>query len=166
MTYKALTAAVFGLGLLWATGCGKKDESSAAKPDPKPAPKKGVSEDHTHGTGPNGGVVFDFGGGKYHGEFKPDHKKKEATVWILGLDAKTAVPLKVAKLRLVIANTTPKIELDLLAVNPDKDGKAHEFRGTSDGLAVEKEYEGTVTFTLDGKQYNGDFEEEPEPKKK
>ncbi len=158
MNGKALMAAVLGLGLIWATGCdGKKD---APKPDDK---KK--DEDHGHGTGPHEGVVFDFGGGKYHGEFKPSHSKKDATVWILGADEKSPARIKADKLRLVVSNTSPKIEIDLIPTDADKDGKASTFTGKDDGFGVEMEYKGTVTFTLDGKQYSGDFEEKPEPKK-
>jgi hypothetical protein len=166
MKTKTLVAFVLGLGLLWATGCGKAEPSAAPKLDPKPDDKKKKDEDHGHGTGPHEGVVFDVGGGKYHVEFKPSHAKKDATVWILGADSKTLVPIKADKVRLVVSNTKPKIEIDLFPVNPDKDGKASEFHGKDNGFAVEMEYEGTVTFTLDGKQYSGDFEEKAEPKKK
>lgn len=158
MNWKMLTAAVLGLGLIWATGCGKTDPTT-----PKQEPKK--DEDHAHGNGPHGGVVFDFGGGKYHGEFKPSHPDKNATVWILGADEKTAMLIKAEKLKLVVSNTNPKIEIELLPTDKDKDGKASTFTGKDNGFAVEMEYKGTVTFTIDGKQFSGDFEEKPEPKK-
>lgn len=158
MKSKTLAAVLLGLGLVWATGCGKSDPTT-----PKQEPKK---EDHGHGTGPHEGVVFDFGGGKYHGEFKPSHKDKNATVWILGADEKTPARVKPDKLRLIVSNTNPKIEIDLLPTDADKDGTASTFTGKDNGFAVEMEYKGTVTVTLDGKQYSGDFEEKPEPKKK
>ena len=155
MNWKMLTAAVLGLGLVWATGCDKKAEPTKA--DPK------KDDEHAHGSGPHGGVVIELG--KYHGEFKPDHAKMEATVWILDGDAKIALPIKADKLRLVVSNTNPKIEIDLLPTDRDKDGKASTFTGKDNGFGVEMEYKGTVFFTLDGKQYSGDFEEKPEPKK-
>lgn len=161
MNGKTMMAAVLGLGLVWATGCGKPAPTAPAKADDK----KDKKDDHGHGNGPHGGVVFDFGGGKYHGEFKPDHGKKNATVWILGADEKTAAPVKVEKLRLVVSNTKPKIEIDLTPTDKGADGAASTFVGTNDGFGVEMEYKGTVTFTADGKQYSGDFEEKPEPKK-
>ena len=161
MNWKMLTEAVLGLGLVWATGCGKPDPTPPAKVDDK----KDKKDDHGHGTGPHEGVVFDFGGGKYHGEFKPSHSKKDATVWILGADEKTPARIKTDKLRLVVSNTNPKIEIELLPTDSDKDGKASAFSGKDNGFGVEMEYKGTVTFTADGKQYSGDFEEKPEPKK-
>lgn len=160
MSGKTLMAAVLGLGLAWATGCDGKKDTSVPKADDK---KK--DEDHGHGTGPHEGVVFDFGGGKYHGEFKPSHKDKNATVWILGADEKTPARVKADKLRLTVSNTNPKIQIDLFPTDADKDGKASVFTGKDDGFGVEMEYKGTVTFTADGKPYSGDFEEKPEPKK-
>src|SRR5262249_13813455 len=107
MNWKTLAAAVLGFGLVVAAGCDNKKDT------PKPDDKK-KDEGHSHGAGPHKGTVFDFGGGKWHGEFDPDHKAKEATVWILGADEKTPAPIKADKLRLVVTNTNPKIEIDLL----------------------------------------------------
>ncbi len=168
MNGKTMMAAVLGLGLVWATGCGKSDPTTAPKADDDKdkKDKKVKKDDHGHGTGPHEGVVFDFSGGKWHGEFKPSHTNKDATVWILGADEKTPAPIKVEKLRLVVSNTNPKITIDLLPVDADKDGKASTFTGKDPGFGVEMEYKGTVFFTLDGKQSSGDFEEKPEPKKK
>ncbi len=160
MSGKTLTAAVLGLGLVWATGCGKADPTTA-KAEEKKDKDKG---DHPHGNGPHGGVVFDCGGGKYHAEFKPSHADKSATVWILGADEKTAAPIKVEKLRLVVSNTSPKIEIDLTPADKGADGAASTFTGKDDGFGVEMEYKGTLTFTADGKRYSGDFEEKPEKK--
>jgi hypothetical protein len=158
MSWKTLAAAVLGLSLIWATGCdGKKD---APKPD---APKPDEDQGHAHGSGPHGGVIIELD--KYHGEFKPDHGKKEATVWLLKGDAKSPARVKTDKLRLVVSNTNPKIEIDLLPTDTDKDGTASTFVGKHDGFGVEMEYKGTVSAQIDGKPYSGDFEEKPEPKK-
>jgi hypothetical protein len=121
MTWKTLAVAVLGPGLVWASGCGGKTDT------PKADDKKDKGKDEDHGAGPHKGVVFDFGGGKWHGEFQPDHKAKSATVWILGADEKTPAPIKAEKLKLVVSNTNPKIEIDLLPT--DKDGKASTFTG-------------------------------------
>lgn len=156
MIRNALTALVFGWATLFLAGCGDKKDGHA------PGEKKG--DDHEHGEGPHGGVILEFG--KVHGEFKPDHDKKEARVWILdGKQAKTVVRAKADKLRLVISNTDPKIEIDLMPVDAAADGTASEFVGTHDGLAKKMEYKGTVSGTVNGKNYSADFEEKPEPKK-
>jgi hypothetical protein len=51
------------------------------------------AESHVHGTGPHGGTIADWGGGKMHIEFTVNHDKQEATVYILGKDEKTATPI-------------------------------------------------------------------------
>lgn len=157
MMRKALVAFLFGFGLLALVGC-------------EPPKKEGAKDDHTHGdehehgAGPHGGEILEFG--KVHGEFKPDHAKKTATVWILdGKKAKTAVKVKADKLKLVISNADPKIEIDLLPVDASPDGSASEFVGTHDGLAKEMEYQGTVTGVIDGKPVSSDFKEKPPAKK-
>src|SRR5258708_3739977 len=140
MNGKTLAAAVLGLGLIWATGCGKKDD-----PAPKADEKKGKDnkdDNHAHGAGPHKGVVFDIAGGAYHGEFVANHGKKEATVWILGADEKTPARIKADKVRLVVSNTNPKIEIDLLPTDKGADGSASTFTGTNDGFGVEMEYKG------------------------
>src|SRR5262245_25544434 len=109
MTWKTLAAIALGLGLALAAGCDKKND--------KGGDKGGGKDGHEHGNGPHGGVVFDFGGGAYHGEFKPNHKEKSATVWILGADEKSLTPVKADRLRLVVSNTTPKIEIDLTPID-------------------------------------------------
>ncbi len=158
MNAKTLAAIVLGLGLIGAAGCdGKKDA-------PKPGDKKHTEESHEHGNGPHGGLIFDIAGGKYHGEFRPDHKEKSATVWILGMDEKTLAPIKADKLRLVVSNTTPKIEIDLLPTDKSADGAATTFTGKHDGFGVEMEYKGTITFKVGDKSYSGDFEEKAEKK--
>ena len=154
MTRKTLTAVVLGLGLVWASGCDNKKEAPKGNPP---------ADDHEHSAGPHGGVILEFG--KYHGEFKPDRAKKEATVWMLKGDAKTPARVKADKVRLVVSNTKPPIEIDLLPTDAASDGTASVFVGKHDGFAVEMEYQGTASVEIDGKPYSDDFKEKPDPKK-
>ncbi|MCS6866508.1 MAG: hypothetical protein RMJ56_11220 [Gemmataceae bacterium] len=146
-------------GLFAAVGC---NNPQAPTPSPSTQPADSNDDDHEHGEGPHGGTIFDFG--KYHGEFRPDHGKKEATIWLFGVDQKTPVRVKAEKLRLIVTNTEPPIEVDLRAADPDAEGKAHQFTGQHDGFAQEMEYKGTVTGVLDGKPYSGEFAEKPAKK--
>src|SRR5690349_20268419 len=79
--------------LLLAIGC-RQPASPGPKGGEGPSAEKGGKEDHAHGTGPHGGAVADWGGGKMHIEFTVDHDKQEATVYVLGSDMKTPVPIK------------------------------------------------------------------------
>lgn len=91
----------------------------------------------------------------------PDHDKREATVCVLGADERTTAFIKADKLRLVVSNTKPTIDIDLLATEKNADGLASTFTRKNDGFGVKMEYKGTVTFSVDGKQYSRDFEEKP-----
>jgi hypothetical protein len=80
---------LIGVGLLTLAlavviGCGNQ-QGGAPKGGNKPATKGGGKEGD-HGPGPHGGTIIEFG--KWHGEFCMDHGKKQATVYILGGDAK------------------------------------------------------------------------------
>lgn len=121
---------------------------------------------HQHGDGPNGGVIFDLG--KYHAEFKPDHGKKEATIWILGADEKTAVPVAVEKLEVDIDEVKAKgvaafmVELKAMPLEGEKDGKSSRFVGQHDSFGVETEFAGTARAVIEGKPSSGKFVEEKE----
>src|SRR4051794_31560179 len=78
--------------LVLAVGCTKPEGTSpkASRPAGTLAAKTG---EHSHGKGPHGGAVGDWGGGKYHIEFTVSHPDKQARVYILGGDQKTPVPI-------------------------------------------------------------------------
>jgi hypothetical protein len=139
------------------TGCGEK-------PAPAPAPQaKSETDDHghDHGSAPHGGTLTDWGGGAYHVEFTVDHDKKEATVYIIGSDAKSPAPIKADKIHLVIND--PMTDLDLIAkpLEGEVDGMSSRFVGTHDTIGIVKEFSGTISGEIDGTPYTGDFKEEP-----
>ena len=152
-------AKLLGLGLmvvaLAATGCDKPAEPTKAPIGKEP--------EHTHGKGPNGGVMFDFG--KVHGEFSVDHDKKECTVLVIGDDEKTPVPVaakdftvttkasKTKEGKVVAAMTIKMLPKD------EKGGKATKYVGTDPGLGNVADFEGTVLAEIDGKPSKGEFKE-------
>jgi hypothetical protein len=162
MTY----AKILGLGLLVATlavvGCDKKTEPSKPAADKKGG---GKEDDHTHGKGPNGGVVFDLG--KYHAEFTVDHPKKECTVLFVTGDNKDAKPEPVAAKEFTLTTketktkegkVVPPMTIKMLPTDA-KDGKASKFVGTDPGVGNVADFEGTVTGEIDGKPSKGEFKE-------
>ena len=157
------SAKMLGLGLLVAalaaTGCDKKPEPTKA------AQKKGdgKEDDHVHGKGPNGGVVFDFG--KHHAEFTVDHDKKECTLSFLGMDEKTPTPVAAKDVTVTTkeakakdGTVVPPMTIKLAATD-EKDGKATTFVGTDPGLGNVAEFEGAVNGVLDAKPSKGEFKE-------
>ena len=153
------------LGLVVVTGCSNR-EGSSPKGSEKAATKGGEGQDHTHGAGPHGGVVFDLGGGTYHAEFTVDHPKQEVVVYILGSDAKTAAPVKADKPLLSINDPQFQVELRAVPLDGESKGVSSRFVGKHGRLGKEQEFAGTVSGEIDGKPYAGDFKEEPEQPKK
>ena len=132
-------------------------------PGPGPAPPTTAdSKDHGHDhTAPHGGTLTDWGGGKYHVEFTVDHDKKEATVYIIGSDAKSPQPIKASSVHLVIND--PMTEIDLVAkpLEGEAEGTSSRFVGTHETIGIVKEFAGTISGQVDGTPYTGDFREEP-----
>lgn len=144
--------------ILTSNGC-----SQSASPPPADTKKETVVEQHTHGTGPNGGVVFDLG--KYHVEFTVDHNKKECTILALSSDGKSSMPIAAKELTLttketktadgtVVAPMTVK-----LLPKDEADGKAAKFVGTDPDIGNVADFAGTVLGEIDGKPSQGEFQE-------
>ena len=138
-----------------AVGCG---QPAATRSDAGLLPPATADDDHGHGAGPHGGTVVEFG--KFHAEFCVDHGKKQATVYVLSVNLKRAVPVAADKLLLSV--NSPRFQADLVADPQDGDpkGKASRFVATDDHLGHEQEFEGTISGVIDGKPYAGDFKEE------
>ncbi len=113
-----------------------------------------------HGTGPNDGTVADWGGGKYHVEFTVDHDKQEGTVYIVGSDEKSPVPIDAESIDLSINDPVMQVTLKAAPQASDPAGKASRFVGNHEKLGVVQEYAGTIAGVIDGTPYSGDFAEE------
>ena len=72
MKYLKLMTPGLLVAALWMTGCSKSSDTKPAATDANSATLPAA--EHTHGTGPNGGVVFDLG--SHHAEFTVDHGKQ------------------------------------------------------------------------------------------
>jgi hypothetical protein len=114
---------------------------------------------HSHGSGPHGGAVADWGGGAYHVEFNVDHDAKEATVYILGSDGKTLAPIKASSLKLNINEPATEITLEAKPQEGETNGKSSRFVGQHDTLGIVREFAGAISGELDGTPYVGEFAE-------
>jgi len=160
-------AALLSISLI--LGCGGKDSEQpiSQQSETSSTSKSGPgiqNEDegsHTHGAGPHGGTLADWGGGRYHVEFAVDHDKQEATVYVLGDDEKTPEPVKADMLLLSLSK--PQLQIDLMPVplNGESVGESSRFVGIHDSLATVMEFEGTISAAVDGTPYAGNFKEEP-----
>lgn len=153
-------AVLFSGVVLVHSGCG--DEAADKPADNKQANATPADNEqgHSHGAGPHGGAVADWGGGAYHVEFTVNHDTQEATVYILGSDAKTDTPINADKLLLSIND--PEFQVDLMPQpqDGDTDGMCSRFVGKHDSLGIVQEFAGTISGTVEGTPYAGDFHEE------
>jgi hypothetical protein len=133
--------------LLLAVGC--QDDT----PAPAPAVKGGAgaadtvaqsdaeTSGHSHGSGPHGGAVADWGGGAYHVEFTVDHHAKVTTVYVLGSDGKTPAPVKTATISLSINEPATEIELQAKPMDGETDGTSSRFVGQHETIGIVREFE-------------------------
>ena len=156
---KPLSLGVLMIGLA-TIGCGKSTESTPKAEEKKTEKITQKEDDHDHGEGPHGGIILEFK--KYHGEFVVDHAKKTATVYILDGRVKYPAPIAVTKLTLSVKAPAYQVEMAATPLENDPKGKASRFVATHDILAKEQEFEGTVSFEMDGKPYSDDFKYKPE----
>lgn len=157
---------MLGLSLLVLTlavmGCSEKSKTDNADKD-KTTKTGEEPKGHVHGTGPNGGVVFDLG--KYHAEFTVDHPKAECTILILDGDEETPVPIDAKEFTLTTKETktaegkvVPPMTIKMMPQDAS-DGKASKFVGTDPGIENVADFEGTVIGEIDGKPSQGQFKE-------
>ena len=163
-----LTAVAIFASAIYSVGCSQA-------PAPAKAPAKaaaatssdhGHSHDddhHSHGAGPHDGTLADWGGGKYHVEFTVDHDKKEAVIYVLGSDEKTAAPVKTADGKLLLTIREPAFQVELVArpLAGEGDGKSSCYGGTHESLGIIREFTGTISGEVDGTPFAGEFAEQP-----
>ncbi|TWU12888.1 hypothetical protein CA54_17140 [Symmachiella macrocystis] len=152
-----LLTAAFALCTL--AGCGETPKPEETSP-PANSTEAGHGHSHSHSEGPNGGVIADWGGGKFHVEFTVDHDTKIATVYILDNNAKNPAPIDAEKLLLNIADPVFQVELMPVPLEGEAEGTSSRFIGKNDKLGVVQEFAGTISGEADGTPYAGDFKEE------
>ena len=145
-----------------AVGCSQQDDQpSAARNNGSENARASAGDEggHSHGDAPHGGTIADWGGGAYHVEFTVDHDAKSATVYILGDDAQTAVPIGAEKLLLTINEPAFQVELTPDPLPGEAEGTSSRFVGQHESLGIVREFEGTISGEVEGTPYAGDFKE-------
>lgn len=149
----AMIAGGLTLALLLVAGCAQPAAEKTAEQNAS-AP---ASEPHTHGAGPNGGVVFDLGA--QHAEFTVDHEKQQATVLFFEQSvAATELILNLQETQTADGAKVGPLTVTLTAAD-SADGKASKFVGADPGIGNVADFAGTVSGEIDGKPASGEFEE-------
>lgn len=163
------TAVAILASAIYSVGCSQAPAPPQAPPKAAAvkASDHGHSHDddhHSHGAGPHDGTLADWGGGKYHVEFTVDHDKKEAVIYVLGSDEKTAAPVKIADGKLLLTIREPAFQVELAArpLAGESDGKSSCYGGTHESLGIAREFAGTISGEVDGTPFAGEFAEQPQ----
>lgn len=151
------------LAAFFAAGCSSSSKPEAPAENAKSESAEAPVVEHTHGSGPNGGVVFDLG--SHHAEFTVDHGKQQCTILVLGDDEKTPAPIGATEFVLNIQETktgdgTVVAPMTVTMTPVDAvDGKAATFIGTDPGIGNVADFAGTVSGEIEGKPALGEFKE-------
>jgi len=163
MKYSTIMTPGLLIAAVWLAGCSRSNDSGAPAAAPGGAASGPPVAEHTHGTGPNGGVVFDLG--SHHAEFTVEHGKHECTILVLGDDEKTPAAVSATEF---ILNTQETKTADGKVVAPmtitmspvdAADGKASKFVGSDPGIGNVADFAGTVSAEIDAKPAMGEFQE-------
>lgn len=163
MKYLRLMTSALLFAALWTSGCSSSSDTTPTASDTKDKTGAGPVVEHAHGTGPNGGVVFDLGA--HHAEFTVDHGKHECTILVLGDDEKTPAAVATTELILNIQETKTAdgtvVAPMTITMSPAEatDGKATKFVGSDPGIGNVADFAGIVSGEIDGKPSQGEFKE-------
>jgi hypothetical protein len=144
------------LALFVLVGCDKPVPSAA---QPKPVEKVPHSHDEV---GPSGGTLVSWGDEEYHAELVVEADKGLLTVNVLDGNVKKLVPIDAKTLTLTLQGTPPVVmKLQQKPNEGDPDGLSSRFIGTNELLKAARSWKGSLSGTVKGKNYTGDFEQKP-----
>jgi len=158
-----LASAIYAVGCSQAPAPAKAAAKAAAAKASDHGHSHAHDHHHDHGAGPHDGTLADWGGGKYHVEFTVDHDEKEAVIYVLGSDEKTAAPVKTADGKLLLTIREPAFQVELAArpLAGEGEGTSSCYGGTHESLGIVREFAGTISGAVDGTPFAGDFAEQP-----
>ena len=158
-----LASAIYAVGCSQAPAPARAPAKAAAAKASAHGHSHAHDHHHDHGSGPHDGTLADWGGGKSHVEFTVDHDKKEAVIYVLGRDEKTAAPVKTADGKLLLTIREPAFQVALAArpLAGEGDGTSSCYGGTHESLGIVREFAGTISGAVDGTPFAGEFAEQP-----
>ena len=121
------------------------------------------SHDHGHEQGPHKGELIELGDEEFHAEVVFDEANNKVTLYLLGPDAKTAVPVEAKELSLELPGKDAPIGYGLTAgpLEGDGEGKSSRFEITSEALFEAFHHDpktvGKFKVTLGGKEFTGEI---------
>ncbi|MEX0726595.1 MAG: hypothetical protein WEB58_20630 [Planctomycetaceae bacterium] len=159
-------------GALFLAGCGgeKDGEFREYSADDQKAEEKAIKEaahdhdhDHGHGHGPHEGHLLELGEHEYHAEVVFDGASRNLTVYILGADAKSPLPIANDAVVFELEEGEDELELAITAVplEGEPEGKSSRFEVAGDAvperIKSEEDLEGHLHITIEGKEFEGEL---------
>ena len=157
-------------GALFLAGCAdEKKPLREYTPDDKKAEEKGLKEaahdhDHGHGAGPHEGHLIELGKHVYHAEVVFDTASRKTTVYILGADAKTPLPIAGDAVQFDLEEEgKDELELKMTAapLEGEPEGKSSRFEVAGDALPAdiksEEDFEGHLHIKIEDKEFEGEL---------
>lgn len=136
----------------------------AANPPAGPNSPSAAKESHPE-TGPHKGHLIELGEEEYHAELTHEDATKTVTIYILGKDAKTAVPIAEPEiaLNLVVDGAPLQAKLAASPQAGDPQGKSSRFvlvdEKVMEALEAPKTT-GRLSLTIEGKTFSGNVQHE------
>ena len=121
------------------------------------------THDHGHEQGPHKGELIELGEEEFHAEVVFDEEGSKVTLYLLGADAKTAVPVEAKELSLEMPGKDAPVAHALAAAPQDGDGegKSSRFEIKSEDLIEAFHHDpksvGKFKVTLGGKEFTGEI---------
>lgn len=126
------------------------------------------AHDHDHGHGPHDGALIELGEEEFHAEVVFDEDKGKVVLYILGPDAKAAVPIEAKELSLEMPGKDAPVA-HVLAAAPqetDGEGKSSRFEITNKDLIEVFHHDpktvGKFKVSISGKDFNGEIKHDHE----
>jgi hypothetical protein len=160
--YTATSFALAALCLLGLIGCGKGQPGA---PGGSAAPEEHAHDDE----GPHGGHIIELGTEEYHAELTHAEDSHKVGIYLLGKDAKTAMPIEAASVNIIVKVDDKPSQYVLPAVPQEGEtgGKSSYFELDSEPLhtVVSGESEAKsklarLSLDIAGKAYGGVIETE------
>ena len=121
------------------------------------------THDHGHEQGPHKGELIELGEEEFHAEVVFDEENNKVILYLLGADAKTAVPVEAKELSLEMPGKDAPVTHALAAAPQDGDGegKSSRFEIKSEDLIEAFHHDpksvGKFKVTLGGKEFTGEI---------
>ena len=140
-------------------GCGVQSDT-AVTPSAPPTPHAVHDDGHAHPDhGPHGGDLVELGHEAYHAEVVHDDAAATVTVYLLGPDAKTAVPIDAPGLTISLVHDGAAEQFELAAQPQANEpaGQSSRFISTDAELVNDLDYtdNARLSVKISGKPYSG-----------